>query len=137
MRERPEPAAFPIVHSGSKDSIELAGPFSEKPNFPASSELTGISRRSGLSRGEIAANGQLNQSITGDFPTRPNREIPRGLQGIRKSDQGNYPRYSRNSDSAAILDDNGSFKKPFRAHTGRKIRCFPDAIVSQSRTLTS
>jgi hypothetical protein len=28
-----------------------------------------------------------------EFPTRPNREIFGGLQGIRITDQGNYPPY--------------------------------------------
>src|ERR1700761_6823244 len=54
-----------------------------------------------------------DQRLTREFPTHPNREIFGGLQGIRMSDQGNYPPYQGIRDFGPILDYFGTLKMPF------------------------
>jgi hypothetical protein len=55
----------------------------------------------------------------------PNREIFGGLQGIRRSDQGNYPPYQGIRISEQILDDIGALKMPFLAHLAGNSIVFP------------
>jgi hypothetical protein len=67
----------------------------------------------------------------------PNREIFGGLQGIRRSDQGNYPPYQGIRISEQILDDIGALKNAISRPSGRKFDRFSDATTSPSRTLKS
>ena len=65
-------------------------PVSGPPISLLAGKLQGISSDSGVQRHILSAKQQQNQGLTGQFPTRFNREFFGGLQGIESGQQGNF-----------------------------------------------
>jgi hypothetical protein len=61
-----------------------------KPNSLLAGKIQGISSIRARRRANGGQKGASNQSLTGQFPTHPNREFFAALQGIKSGDQGNF-----------------------------------------------
>jgi hypothetical protein len=75
----------------------------EYRKFPVAGSLQRISSNRGLPARRLPEKAKVPQSVKGEFPTHPNREFFKRLQGIKSGDQGTIRRHQGKRAMACVL----------------------------------